>query len=615
MNIPIKIKIPDLWKDFEFVKNDWGSINYLVGPNGSGKTRFAEALLPQLKTTGLSARYLSAERLAGQERHSESWGHILPLRKGLDVGQFPQYYAWGERQGLSADALIVLKQRLNVRIKVEAFLSSLFGRRIRFAEEGGYLRPKIQRILGGQEYSLKEAECHGLKELIGLLAFLYDDKFNCLVIDEPELHLHPQFQSFLVQEARRMSGDPRQDASKKCFLFITHSPFILDFRTVGELRDCILFQPQKPPAYLGDLDSQDEFLLKKFLPRLNTHHKQFFFSSRPIFVEGYTDQQLFTLIQESRNKLLGATGACFIDVGGKDEQDFFFRLCKRLNTDAQFISDLDVLTRGKLRDSVSEDERSKQFIQQAGIGTSLADAIQKLVQKLDVLAKAVKESTDPELNDLQSALTQAGNDTHKIRYRISAALINQTGIIKTALHNNAGEVEFCTAMVRNLCRACAATGVHLLPNGVLENHLSSYSGLPYAVPDETKAKLFEIERDWILAGQSLGDVETRYSSLLPVLDAASGQCEVDLKKHLGYSISELIGAIQLGFERGEIVDGESLKSHATVDWSTYARIVTLVSFVADDGKFDCKLKLKPLVDAQGQEITITDTTAHAKFAL
>lgn len=61
-----------------------------------------------------------------------------------------------------------------MRIRIEAFLSTIFGRRIRFAEEGGFLKPKIQKILAGAEYAMKESECHGLKELITLLAFLYE---------------------------------------------------------------------------------------------------------------------------------------------------------------------------------------------------------------------------------------------------------------------------------------------------------------------------------------------------------------------------------------------------------------------------------------------------------
>jgi hypothetical protein len=149
MNIPVSIKIPVLWGESVFTKNEWAGLNYLVGPNGSGKTRFAEDLRPLLTNAGFSVRYLSAERLTGLERNQNAWGYGLPLNRGFDVGRFEQDKRHGEQDGLAGDAFIILRERLNVRIKVEAFLSSLFERRIRFAEEGGYLRPKMQRILGG----------------------------------------------------------------------------------------------------------------------------------------------------------------------------------------------------------------------------------------------------------------------------------------------------------------------------------------------------------------------------------------------------------------------------------------------------------------------------------
>ena len=109
-----------------------GGVNYLVGPNGSGKTLFAENLRPLLTQAGLSVRYLSAERLTGIEHSQSAWGYGMPLQQGFDVGRFERYKRHGEEEGFSGDGFIILRERLNVRIKVEAFLSSLFGRRIRF---------------------------------------------------------------------------------------------------------------------------------------------------------------------------------------------------------------------------------------------------------------------------------------------------------------------------------------------------------------------------------------------------------------------------------------------------------------------------------------------------
>ena len=87
MHIQVTARIEDLWGDQEFSKSEWGGVNYLVGPNGSGKTRFANPLKKALSTAGFKPRYLSAERLAGLET-STLWGQQSALYQGFDVGRF-----------------------------------------------------------------------------------------------------------------------------------------------------------------------------------------------------------------------------------------------------------------------------------------------------------------------------------------------------------------------------------------------------------------------------------------------------------------------------------------------------------------------------------------------
>ena len=383
MNMNINISIPDLWGEYKFQKNEWGGINYLVGPNATGKTQFAEQLRQQCQSQGLKTRYLSSERLAGLEKQQYGIFGFSQINEGFNIGRLQDYKSQGLTYGLAADAFAILKEKLDVKIRIEATLSQLFSRRIRLAEEGGFLKPRIQKIEAGNEYGLKESECHGLKELITLLTFLHNDDYNCLIIDEPELHLHPQFQTFFLQEIRKTAGDPLNSPDKKCFFIVTHSPYYVDIRTLDDLKYCIVFQPDKSPACLDKLEGEDEWRIKHLLPRLNTHHKQFFFASRPIFVEGYFDQQIFSLIQEKRGKLLGASGSCIIDVGGIDELDLFFRICKKLNVDARFITDLDVLTKGKLRQSVSADEHCRDYLQKEGLGTNLMQVIGETEKALD----------------------------------------------------------------------------------------------------------------------------------------------------------------------------------------------------------------------------------------
>jgi len=80
-----------------------------------------------------------------------------------------------------------------------------------------------------------------IKELLVLLTHLYNDEHPYLIIDEPELNLHPQYQAFFMQEVRRVAGDPQLDRLRKIVFLITHSPFILDFRTVEDVKSVISF--------------------------------------------------------------------------------------------------------------------------------------------------------------------------------------------------------------------------------------------------------------------------------------------------------------------------------------------------------------------------------------
>src|SRR5260221_14143902 len=112
MNIPVTVSIPDLWGNQAFTKSEWGGVNYLVGPNGTGKTRFAERLRNDLSKAGLKPRYLSAERLAGLEK-SHVMGHGGAFQRGFDVSSYGSYKSWGAEQGHAADAFVILKEKIN----------------------------------------------------------------------------------------------------------------------------------------------------------------------------------------------------------------------------------------------------------------------------------------------------------------------------------------------------------------------------------------------------------------------------------------------------------------------------------------------------------------------
>lgn len=626
MYLPVDIQIPYLWGEAVFTKSEWGPINYLVGPNGTGKSQFAERLKYKCEAKGLRPRYLNAERLMGLEKQQAGHFGYSQLSRGFDLGNLPQFKEEATNLGLAADAFIILKERIDVRIRIEAVLSQLFNRRIRLAEEGGFLKPKVQRIIGGEEYGLKEGESHGLKELITLLTFIYDDQFDCLILDEPELHLHPQFQNLLLQEIRMMSGDPISSPGKKCFFIITHSPYMVDIRSIEDLKNCVVFQHNQVPSYIDQLTEEDTYRLERFLPRLNTHHKQFFFASQPIFVEGYFDQQIFTLIEEKRNRYIGATGVSFIDVDGKDTMDLFYRICSKLKINAKFIVDLDAVFMGKLRQTVSSDPRTEQFVQRAGIGRDVMEVIGSLEQVVHRCIDQIQE------NDLQSLLQGSQSAQNFVSAFLSYTkkpekLKRRTCILVQALNLIHQELcdrfpdlkrdfEYIKGKMRNILQAFESAGVFILSYGTLENYLPSFNGHPFDVTEQSKSDAFKAERDFLLGkGITSSDVSMRYADLVQVLDSVVESTTINIDTVLSYTIGDWVHRLQSAIVRKEIWDKPSLERHSALDWQTYSRIFRIERLDIQETGFTCDLRLLPVIDRWERTLRVTDSTVPARLQL
>lgn len=84
-------------------------------------------------------------------------------------------------------------------------------------------------------------ECHGIRELLVLLTHLHNDQHSFLIIDEPELHLHPQFQSYFIQEARKVAAPPAANTSRMGLCLITHSPLFLIYARLTTCYPCSAF--------------------------------------------------------------------------------------------------------------------------------------------------------------------------------------------------------------------------------------------------------------------------------------------------------------------------------------------------------------------------------------
>ena len=618
ITIPIKITLPDLWNTETFEKNDWGAINLIVGSNGTGKSLFAEQLKQQLSNKGYRPRVLNAERLSGLEKQHYNYFGNSNFSNGINISDFHSLKHYGEEYGLSTSAFVILKERLDIRIRIEALLSDIFDKTIRFVEQGGFMIPKIQNNLQGSEYDLKGRECHGLKELITVLTFIYDDSKDSMILDEPELHLHPQFQSFLLNEIRNLAGDPKSDPSKKLFFIITHSPYFVDLRELDDLKSILVAHHHTPLSFVSELTPQEEYVLKRFLPRFNTHHKQFFFSQNPVFVEGYTDQQIITLLFDKLNLKISASGSSIIDVGGKDELAVFFNLCKKLGIKGRIIADLDALFKGKLREVVQDDQRSLGYVQDNGLGHDLSSMIGELERKLKELADdlASKKTSDLDIQHLQNFLAPILNVSDKRHVVITSMLLALQKFshqISSLLdESKQSTISYILARFKNILDAFAAASVFIIPKGEIEHFYTQIKPDYLNITDSDKNAGFHTERDFILSSTNNVDLETKYSELLSVLKPSVPSITVDLSKHIKYQLVEWFHTVQRGVSRGDFASLEELKTNAKVDFNLFSQLFQITSFeVKEDRAFKCSIKLAPALSANEIEVDFTEkTTAH-----
>jgi len=540
--------LPAPWQNIEFKVERFGAINFLVGPNGSGKSRFAE----MLKSVLGNARLLGTDRLSSMDKN-EGLGFLGDrFPEGFQKNWFSQLRNAGTRFGSGIDTFILLEERPDIRILVEATLSHLFNRTIYLEWDSGYLIPKATLGSSGKSYRIDRDECHGINELMVLLTHLYNDQHPYLIIDEPELNLHPQFQAFFMQEARKVAGDPVPGTRKKVIFLITHSPFMVDVRGIDDLKSLLSFDLEHSlPKSLAGVDGLAANRLSTLIPRLNVHHKQLFFSDNPIFVEGILDAQIIEAIQESRNVSITAAGSCIIDVGGCEEVNKYLELCRGYGKQAFFFYDLDSLFTGNLRQCIKSEGEILAFLAALGLGGDFARYCGELDRRLTDVISTIRKCDDPSVADLKGYIDEmagAGElrDKQLQRARVATLvkLARAPGTVATVTSETL--VSDIQGRLRQIVAALRQVNVILLPGGALEHYLPSYTGDIYDLKDEAKRAAVENEIS-LLASGAAGNLKTRYRELLDSISLLPAKPPVDtdatLMAYLGDYVHDLQGLV------------------------------------------------------------------------
>ncbi|MDM1249480.1 AAA family ATPase [Acinetobacter sp. R933-2] len=330
----------------------------ILGPNGSGKTHLLRSLRDSIRPhIQKKTRFISAGRIGLLEQFRSNYdGHRLHYDGTNTYYQFEYESAqFGSKdyttrrhdiETLQGD-YHTLAQRPDILIKIQERLSKLFRRNLIVNWDDGHLKIFFSRLDGSEPYS-SAREASGLMHLVGILCALYDDEVGALFIDEPEVSLHPQLQSFLLSEILDIVGIPDDHTNKKIIVIATHSTEMLYIDKPEDLSSLIFCydlnsEPKQVSSQDGTLRNDK---IKNLISKLGQEHKLTLFSHRPLLVEGPSDVVMCNTLAKKLDIYLEASGSQILPVIGKDQIPIVAKLLKLFGKDPVVLADADAIADG-----------------------------------------------------------------------------------------------------------------------------------------------------------------------------------------------------------------------------------------------------------------------------
>lgn len=343
MNYPYSatIKVPNVFENENIVITLHSGVTRFVGPNGSGKTQTLKALRDSLKREigSNKVRYLSSNRIGSMEQYRSRTGSYMPSVEQFYIGSQDLKRERYQLETANGD-FFTMDERKDVYIKVSERLSVLFNRQIYLRWDAGNLKVFIEKVASQKEYSVA-GEASGLVNLISILAALFDESIEVLIIDEPEVSLHPQLQSYLLREIKMAV-----EKYGKTVIISTHSTGMINLSNPIDLCDYVFFQengnpPLQVPPNAPELQGGK---LKEFLLRMGVIYKEAFFAKKVFLIEGSSDLILCHYLSNRFQYNLDAAGAQIIPVEGKGQFPTVAKLFRMIGKEVVVLTDLDGFT-------------------------------------------------------------------------------------------------------------------------------------------------------------------------------------------------------------------------------------------------------------------------------
>jgi predicted ATP-dependent endonuclease of OLD family len=175
----------------------------------------------------------------------------------------------------------------------------------------------------------------GQKAIVHLVFEAYgrgDIEGGVVIIDEPEIHLHYQFQHEYLQAVRELNRD------QKCqYLIVTHSEALINSSTINSVRRFSLSSQGSTEFHCPTLDQTQKALIKILD---NTRSTYAFFAKKVLLVEGDSDRYFYRAALQAIHPRLDQEVA-ILHVGSKTSFHSWTTLFEAFGLTVHRIADFD----------------------------------------------------------------------------------------------------------------------------------------------------------------------------------------------------------------------------------------------------------------------------------
>lgn len=196
------------------------------------------------------------------------------------------------------------------------------------------------RLMRGNEVSRLEWISSGERELTSLLfsTSVFNLSSGVLLIDEPELHLHPRWQELLLDLFRETATTDENQV-----IVATHSPRFIVPNTLESVTRVFLGPNARTSVAAVESEELPDFRARVHMVQSHKNERVFF-ADRVLLVEGPTDRLLFeSLLAECGKTESTSVVVEVVDIGGTGNIDAYQQVLDALEVEWYLVTDTDYL--------------------------------------------------------------------------------------------------------------------------------------------------------------------------------------------------------------------------------------------------------------------------------